>query len=102
MMDGFPGGAPTAYGCPRCGAVADVVAGCGRCGGPPEPEGPELARLTVRVGELTADLDATRRRHHELVGQLAATQARYHSLLAAVRSRATTQPVTRPTPGPVG
>jgi hypothetical protein len=102
MMDGFPGDASTAYACPRCGLVADVVAGCGGCGGPPEPEGPEVAWLLAKVGELTADVEATSRRYRELVGQLAATKARYHTLLTAVRSRGATEPAARPGPGQAG
>ncbi|GIJ57205.1 SCO7613 C-terminal domain-containing membrane protein [Virgisporangium aurantiacum] len=86
-MVGFAGDFSTAYACPRCGAVADVVLGCGNCGGPPEPEGRELADLSARIRTLTASADAAYRHHVQLVGEVRAAQGRYQVLLGAARSR---------------
>lgn len=86
-MVGFAGDFSTAYACPRCGAAADVVLGCGNCGGPPEPEGPELADLSARIRTLAASAEAAYRHHLQLVDEVRVAQARYQVLLGAARYR---------------
>jgi hypothetical protein len=87
MSNGMTGQNATTYACPRCGAVADVVLGCRTCGGPPEPEGPEVARLRAEIDGLAAEAEAVWQRHHALVGRLGAARARLDALLRTIRNR---------------
>ncbi|WP_203903739.1 SCO7613 C-terminal domain-containing membrane protein [Virgisporangium aliadipatigenens] len=102
MTHGMTGENSTAYACPRCGAVADIVRGCRTCGSPPEPEAPEVARLRDEIDGLSAEAQTAWLRHHALLGQLGAARGRFESLLGMIRQRSLASaagPVPVPPPG---
>ncbi|MBY8873456.1 hypothetical protein K7640_16600 [Micromonospora sp. PLK6-60] len=76
----------TGYPCPRCGAPADLVVGCARCGLAPYPAAAEVIRLDREIAVLGPEVERARQAYQGLAGRLAAARHRRAELAAQVRA----------------